>query len=491
MTCWNSEEWLEEVAAHARRAVEAGAAGVFFDNVWMGATPWTLGGAIGGFAGCWCARCRAAFHAASGLEIPRTLRNDECSARYLEWRSSVVRMRLGYWAQLVRRHRHDALIVANNCDVVLRDTRALFGSTLEHAGRYQDAVLIENIAMPRHDLARRRLTANALPVRVVRALVPDRPILTVTYEHGIGLDGPPDPRRVRRAIAELVALGASPILKGSEYLDSRGRFTVVTSEEFAPLRVALAPQLRWIDAHSARISGVCHDPAVHVLYDEVAFARAWARTASVTFAVAQALLAEGVPFGFVTRAGLRMGLAQGRSVLVPPGLAPPATISPARARLLTVPDGLAVPAGGPGWLSHGVARRVADPILTRFATAYFASASTRRLVDRTGLTARFLQSPYFTIPRNHGMLRELLPVSELPAERADGAVLVERWCAGDGRSLLHLVNYEDRAVNIDWSGPGAVPTLLSPDTETRWTDAGKRLQLECWAVLEYAGSGNA
>ena len=491
MTCWNNLDWVQEVAAHARRVVAAGAAGVFFDNVWMGATPWTLGGTIGGFAGCWCARCRNAFSAATGLEIPRTLRSDKSSTHYLEWRAGVVRQRLRYWTETVRAQRSDALVLANNCDVVLRDTRALFGCALEHVGVHQDAVLIENIAMPRHDAARRRLVSNSLPVRVVRAVVPDRPILTVTYEHGIGLDGPPEPRCVRRAIAELVALGASPILKGSEYLDSHGRFTVVTSKEFAPLRAALAPQLRWIDVHAARISGARHDPAVHVLYDEVALSRAWARTASVTFAVAQALLAEGVPFGFVTRAGLEEGQGDERAVLVPPGLEPPIGIAPQGTRLLIVPEPLDVPAVGLNWLSHSLARSVVDPILTRFAAAYFGSASTRRLVDQVGLTARFLQSPYFTIPRNHGMLRELLPVSELPPVRADGAILVERWCAQDGRSLVHLVNYEDRLINVEWSGPGAAPVLLTPDTETRWMGAANRLQLECWAVLECAGSGNA
>jgi Hypothetical glycosyl hydrolase family 15 len=55
MTCWNHPDWIEQVAARARQVVAAGADGVFFDNLWMGATPWILDGRVGGFAGCACA----------------------------------------------------------------------------------------------------------------------------------------------------------------------------------------------------------------------------------------------------------------------------------------------------------------------------------------------------------------------------------------------------------------------------------------------------
>ena len=51
MTCWNHSDWIREVGDRADLAIRLGADGVFFDNAWMGATPWVLGSSVGGFAG--------------------------------------------------------------------------------------------------------------------------------------------------------------------------------------------------------------------------------------------------------------------------------------------------------------------------------------------------------------------------------------------------------------------------------------------------------
>jgi hypothetical protein len=202
MTCWNHEGWIQQVRTQALRALEAGAQGVFFDNVWMGATPWVLGGALGGFAGCACGRCHAAYRRDTQHSIPVRLENDRPSESWLRWRAGIVQQRFADWCSAIRAHTPGAMVSSNSCDVVLRDTTGLFGLDYHALAPLQDALLVENVAMPRYDAARRRLVANALPLKAVRAAASGKPIFAVTYEHGIGLDASPSPRRLRRAICE-------------------------------------------------------------------------------------------------------------------------------------------------------------------------------------------------------------------------------------------------------------------------------------------------
>lgn len=91
MACWLHPEWRTHLREMVRLVVEAGADGVFFDNPWMGAGTFLLGGVWLGAAGCYCPRCREAFRRATGLEIPTyidPLREDVQA--YLHWRAGVV-----------------------------------------------------------------------------------------------------------------------------------------------------------------------------------------------------------------------------------------------------------------------------------------------------------------------------------------------------------------------------------------------------------------
>lgn len=278
MTCWNHPEWIEEVGNHARRGLDAGADGIFFDNLWMGATPWLLGHEPGGFAGCFCDRCRSAFHASSGFDIPRRLVPGAPIARMLlDWRAAIVQHRLADWSRMVQETRPDAWVLANNCDVMLRPTADLFGLEPAALAPAQTALLVENVAMPRLDAAANMLVCNALPLRALRAVAPARPIFCVTYERGIGLDRTPPTSAFVRAVAEAAALGACPVLKGSEYLDAQGRFTVLTAAALAETRDAVAPLLQWLTDNAVLFEETWPDPDILLLYDEEAFRHDFAR----------------------------------------------------------------------------------------------------------------------------------------------------------------------------------------------------------------------
>ena len=489
MTCWNSAEWLAEVESHALRVIDAGGAGVFFDNCWVGATPWTLGGRVGGFAGCACARCAAAFREAHGSAIPRALGDDELSSTYLRWRAEVHARRLSAWADAVRRRNPHSLVLINNCDVVLRDSLSLFGLDLRAAATSQSALLVENVAMPRHEPRQRRLVTNAVVVKAVRATAPERPVLALPYEHGIGLDARPSATRVCRTIAEALASGAAPVVKGAEYLDSSGRMTVVTADDFAPYRQALAPLLNWAAANESLFRDAQPDAEVAVYYDMDGMATRWTATAPATFAVAMALVDRAVPFRFVATVDDVLGDSSLRRVLVPPNIRAPEWNLPLGPRLMPIPvEILDIPAAFSPRLGRPLTRWLLNAPMTLLARAYFGCAPVRRLIDGTGLAANFLQSSLFRIPRKSRVIEALLPALRQPRARCDQPILVERWRHRDGRRLLHLVNYADRPVAVRFASWHPEPVSLhTPDTGTHLSndDEGHLLNLECYAVLEH------
>jgi hypothetical protein len=483
MTCWNAPAWIEEVGRNAERAIELGGDGVFFDNLWMAATPWTLGTAAGGFAGCACARCRWEFERSNGVPLPSRLEPDAASSAYLAWRSGIVTRRLAGWRERVRLAAPEAVVSTNSCDAVLRDTRTLFGQSLPQLAPLQDAMLVENVAMPRFSERRRKLVANAIPLKAVRAVAGQRPVLAVTYENGIGLDGPPPSDRLRRAVAEAAAVGAAPVLKGSEYLDTEKRFTVITAPALRSALDDVAPLLRWMASNPRLFEGGTHAPLVQVLYDAHGMDAHWAATAPGTLATALALVREGIPFAFVTTQRLEDDDHANLPLLVPPGI---------RTGCVPVPSGRSVTleaddVGGlrePSRLfAFKATRHLADRLLGSLSRAYFGSAPVRRLIDGTGATARFLQSPFFEWSTRSRVLERCgvaTPVrTTLPA-------LVERWRLADGAIALHIVNYTDGA-NVMALHADVPPRLHTPDRNTRLVRRGQavHLELDTYAVLEW------
>jgi hypothetical protein len=485
MTCLNHPEWQAEVRQHARRVLDLGGDGIFFDNIWMGATAWVLGGRLGGFAGCACSHCVAAFAADGGTRIPLRLDGGADAARYLDWRAGVVARRLSEWAAAVRERRPGAWVLANNCDVMLRDSAGLLGVDPARVARPQDALLVENVAMARHKPEKGRLIANALPLKALQALVPDRRVLALTYEHGIGIDGRPSGLRLRRALAEAAAVGAAPVLKGSEFLDARGRLTVLTAPDFTPMRDAAGAFLRWLGEHDFLYRDAEPAPAAGIYLDAEGLRTRWADVVPATFAVALALLRSGVPFTFFTPEGLRASSRDTPPVLVPPGVTPPSV--PAGLRLVVLPPGIPdIPAAPSPFLQSAFARALADRPLRALARHYFGSARVRRAFDRAGLTARFLESPLFTLPRRSAEVLEALGPSPAPMVVSDRPVLAESWRSRDGVLRLHLVNYDDAVSRVSVPGQPAPTAVYSPDGPVDVdSEHGLHVHVQTYAVLEW------
>ena len=457
MTCWNHPAWRAQVAERARQVVRAGATGVFFDNVWMGGTPWTLGGPVSGFAGCACARCHSAYRKRSGAPIPTRLRDDEATQTFLYWRAQIINECLTEWRQAVQQEDRDAIVLANNCDVGLRDTIGLFGLDPALLAGAQDALLLENVAMPA--FTGKRLIANAIPLKALQALAPGKSVVSVAYERGIGLDGPPALQRVRRFIAEVKAVGAAPVLKGSEYLDARGWFSLITAPAFDQVRESAGQMLNWFAQHESLFEGCTPSPSVLVPIPERVTGRFWNQTMPAALLTGLALVRAQVPFAFATSTNKEHGSV--------PVITPFARWHRPQA------------------LAHNaVARQVFNGPMQSLSRAYFGNAHMRRSLDASGITARFLQSPFFNLPPDWSQILRCLPPVDMPAS-SDQAVLVERWRRNPHTTLLHLVNYSETAARVRLHGvTGVSVRLFTPDDNTGWTGAPGELRLDTYATVE-------
>lgn len=469
MACWLHPEWREHLRDMVRGVIAAGADGVFFDNPWYGAQPFYFGRTWLGGAGCYCERCRAVFRRTTGLDIPDELDlQSETSRAYLRWRSRIVTETLGEMAAYARSLQPDVVISVNDFDAVMRPSLIAFGIDLAALAAVQDVMMIEDYGLPRwepgDDTRPPLLVNNALTLRTARAWVGATPISTLPYDKGIGFDPVYAPRRFLQAIAEAAACGAATVIKGTEFVEADGTFTLLTAAAYAPQREAIGRYHRWLEAHTD-----VYDPAdwenaapIGLLHPGDDLAWRWTELARRYFGVAQTLTAAALPWRVVRTPEEGADLAVLLDVRAD---AVKASATPARIAVATLPSWGDEPP--PPLQRRRWARRLVGAVLESLYRAYFERRWARRLIDRIGLVHFFLQAPYFRLPSAQARAQLLQALGPIPGPRvhAEAPVLVEVWRQRQsGETALHLVNYAPtpQTVTVTLPRPGHV-RLLSPD----------------------------
>jgi hypothetical protein len=489
MTCWLDPAWREHLKGIITGIVDAGADGVFFDNPWHGAQPLHLASTWMGPAGCYCARCRAAFRAATGFEIPASVRpeSDETSRAYLRWRAGQVTRTVAMLADHARALQPDVVISANDFDAVMRPSYLVYGIDLAALARVQDVAMIEDYGLPHWDARQDVLANNALTLRTARALVGGTPLSTNPYDKGIGFDPVYPARRLRQGIAEAAACGATMVVKGTEYVDE-GAFTLLTAERYAPQRQAIGQIHRWLEAHAPLYRGGRNTATVALEHPGDRLWQQWDRLAPLYFGAGQVLTAAGVPWRVVQRGDD----LQGVEVLLTFDAAAPAAAAHG-VRRVEVPALEGWQPAAPSFLARSDRVRAgASRVLGSMFQGYFRWRWARRLVDGLGLVHFFWQTPYFRLPprQAQAVLLAALGAPSGPRVEAAAPVLVELWQRND-RHQLHVVNYGDEAqrVILDF-GAAVAGRIISPDGGSEETFEGTRLELavDVYAVLEYVPS---
>lgn len=487
MACLTRPEWIENLKSLIYGAIERGADGIFFDNLWHGCMPISLFNTWLGPAGCQCPHCKGEYLQESGVQIP--VRIDPAnpdSNHYLRWRANQVTRLISKLADYTNELKPGTPVSANDYDVFMRDTYLIFGQSFPDLARIQDVVMIENFALPRWERKpKTRLVNNALTIRNALALIKESTHLSVlSYDTGIGFDPVYSPRRYCQGIAEAAACGASMTIKGTEYFNE-GVHTVLTADRFNQTRETIGTYQRWLQTNSDLYQDRRNDARVGLLFPGEQLWLDWHRLAPVYFGAAQALLNAGIPW--------RVVYAQDEFA----ELDFLYTFETAALEEITIPAGIhavRVP-GLPGWSLGSTSilertptlRDVVSHTAHRLMNAYFNNKNARRTIERLRLHKLITQSPLFNVPsiqKQQDLLRTL-PQEITPRVFTDEPVLIDVW-QRDNEMQVHLVNYapSPQTVQVRF-GTHRTGVMVSPDTEAPNQFSGYEIQipLDIYTIL--------
>jgi hypothetical protein len=483
MTCWLNPCWHSHLQEIIQGVINAGADGLFFDNPWMGLQPLHFGGTWSGPGGCYCSRCQIAFHEATDLKIPQQISpsNSETSRTYLAWRSDVVTRTINSLARYARSLQPDIQISVNDYDTIMHPTYISHGIDLPGLARCQDVVMIEDFALPRY--SKDELVNNAITIRTALVLIGDTPLTTDPYDKGIGFDNVYPPRRFQQGIAEAAACGTAMVVKGTEYVDLDGVFTLLTAQEFSLQRQAIKTLQTWLSNHADLYRDRKNSARVGLIYPENIFKTNWDQIAELYFGICQTLTYNGIPWRVVTD---RQSLDELEIVFYFEGNSPEAT----GAQIINVTnlENWSLPKQ-PSLLENHTVRVAMSGVLSWYYRAYFDYRWTRWLTDKLGITQWFLGSPHFKIPDNKKQVSVLKVLRQVPNPRVswtESPVLIEVWQQKD-ETQIHLVNYGSKSqkvtVILDKLASGQLISLGKDIIEFETEQV--QLELDVYTVLRY------
>lgn len=492
MTCLSSPEWVQHLKTMIAGAIERGAEGIFFDNLWHGAMPIAMWGAWLGAAGCFCERCRAAYRAASSQSIPTRIDPDDLATRrYLRYRADQVSALIAELAAYANQLQPGTPVSANDYVHYSSPTYVIYGQDLGALSQVKPVTMIENFALPRWEpTPRPRLANNALTIRHALAAIGGRAHLSVlSYDVGIGFDGVYPPRRYQQGIAEAAACGASTTIKGTEYFEA-GRHTVLTPPQFAPVQQAIGKYNRWLAAHADLFAPGQNRAPVGLLDPGEELWLRWPGWAPIYLGAAQTLTAAGIPWRVAREGDDLSGLAALIGMAAPRG---PNLQLPRGARWICLAD---LPGWGPPLLSLIAKKKSLNALAARFAhglmNAYFGSRLARRVFDALGLPKLITQSPIFVLPPAAARETLLAAVPAIfPRVQAAAPVLIEYWQRG-GQRQIHLVNYASAPQRVRLQlGEAAQWRSLSPDGDDQdFWGAEAAFELDVYRVFERIGGSD-
>ncbi len=489
MVCPQNEEWRAHLTTVIAGAIQRGADGIFFDNLWYGEQPFSLFSAWLGGAGCYCPACQQKYFEHSGEKIPKRIQPGEVrSDAYIRWRANQLSRLVEDLAAHARAIKQDVVISANDYDPVPRPSYLVFGIDLQRLSHVQDVMMIENFSLPRWDAVPvPRLANNALTVRLVRpALREGIHLSMLSYDTGIGFDGVYPLRRYLQGMAEAAACGCSTTIKGTEYFDG-SKHTLLTEERYGNERRAIGEFNRWLKENANLYDPPAEAIApIGLLLPGDALWQNWHSLAPLLLGAAQTLTAAGIPWR-----AINPGQAiQGLTALLTFEEGYPGEFSHSRIRRIFVPD-------LNGWVPRQASLTARSTLVNRLVSAgahwllnqYFSSRVARRWMDRLGMARLVTQTPYFVLPASQAReaLLAALPEGEIfPRVKARQPVLVEVLRRPQGIQV-HLMNYADQPQSVQVIFSSAVDgVMVSPQADLQgWRFSGKEIEffMDIYTVL--------
>lgn len=489
-TCLNHPDWRQAVETRVVDALARGADAIFLDNCAFGGMPVPLSRDYTAFAGCFCERCQASFRrwqqarGAAPTGIPRLFQpgRNPVAREFAHWRAWTLTEFLRDLRDRMRQANPEALLLTNTVGAVNVNTYNIFGVDLPEIAHIVDWLFVENLQSPR--VTDGLLVQNAGTFKLLQALKPGAPTLSISYNKGIGVDGIPGPRAFERTMAEGYAAGGVPVIRAGEYIENK-QWTLLQPGAHDPHAEACR---RVSEFAAGRMGdGVTTAAAVAVyvppglgwrgdIYPEM----------GVDFlAVTQALVGASIPFTVVASyAELPDCIG---ALVIPAGTSPPASFHGTvlryedlgiRKRRRSLFDYFAAPL---------------EPLLSRagpwVVDGYFSRVRVRRFIDRLNLVFRVVFREQFARlelgARPAAQLRAVSPALVF----ADSPVYADLWRTARGIEM-HLVNYADRPVDVEvLTRLGAPSRVLSMGAERAAGQPGAiRLVLESYTVIAWDAS---
>jgi hypothetical protein len=479
MACLNHPEWRRHLEELITGALERGADGIFFDNIFQGRQPVPMLGRWFGSAGCFCDRCKELFRTDTRQEIPTIIDTELPLVReYLRWRAKSVSSLMADMGDYIRSNNPGSLLSANDFDPVMHDSFLLYGIDLSALARIQDITMIENFGLPGWEPGGRpRFPNNALNIRIARELIGDSAHLSMlSYDVGIGFDQVYPARRYLQGIAETAACRTSMTTKGTEYFDGK-RMTLLTSPDYAEQQAEIGRYNRWLEANAAIYNSKTENRApVGLLFPGEALWFDWHRLAPAFFGLGQSLNYLGIPWRVVSVgadfSGLQALVTYQEEAILPGDIDP--EISLIEVHKLE------------NWKSSKRRSREGNQVLDKVLEAglragiraYSDVKFARLLMDRIGLQKLFTQSPYYFLPSEEAIieLAESLPGTLTPRISSKEPVLIEYWTLDSGYQL-HLVNYAGIEQEVEITLPGnSQYRIVSPD-DLKLEESGSGIEI--------------
>ncbi|PKO06730.1 MAG: hypothetical protein CVU41_05175 [Chloroflexi bacterium HGW-Chloroflexi-3] len=251
MTCFQNITWINYLKERIQDAINRGADGIFFDNLWYGLQPNALFRTWLGAAGCFCSACQEKYQLETGKSTPILINLHKKEVLdYIQWRSQKMTLVIQQLSEFARSLKSDIIISANDYDPVMRPVKLIFGIDFQSLAKIQDVTMIENFALPKWvDRNEKILVNNTITVRNTQLYLPQQKHLCVlSYDTGIGFDPVYPTRRILTGMAEAAALGCSMTSKGTEYHDGK-KMTLLTAPEYGEQQIAIGNLHHWLQDH--------------------------------------------------------------------------------------------------------------------------------------------------------------------------------------------------------------------------------------------------
>ena len=447
--------WVTEVRERVRQLTESGTDGIFFDNPWQGGIALDLAEMPLGFVGSYDTYSKKAYvQTYPGAEIPLVWDVTQPSTKqYLRWRAQIMVNAVRDWSQTARDINTDVVIAANNFDAIVRNAYAMMGMDLVGLADVQDVTMLENFSLPRIQEDESVIT-NAITIGTAQARLPEKPVSTNPYIHGVGFDRVWQPRQFKQMIAEGIVMNAPTVVRGTTFV-YRQEYTLLLHRRYEKQRAALQQFNEWLVQNQDWISKrrpisplAIYDPGEAVHWR-------WNKITPFFFAACQTLLLNGYPLRIV---GDDTPWDEMQTLIVPPNNSPVLDEQLARfkregGQVIVLGKGHPTGRGSSIWqrwqpIPHRVPswrwlrKRINHGAILSWR-AYHSSKFVRWLAERLEFRARTIQSPLFFVPpeKYQQELLALLDKQSFPQVKSDYPVLLSGWVEPDGTQQWHILNY--------------------------------------------------